>query len=60
MLKKKKITDSGKLVFVKSVRQNAQPQNEILRSRGLGGAALNKQTERKITEGFCTLRAGVF
>ncbi|MFQ8660024.1 MAG: hypothetical protein ACLR88_19965, partial [[Clostridium] innocuum] len=27
--------------------------------RGLGGAALNKQAERKLTEGFCALRVGV-
>ncbi len=30
----------------KAFRRNAQPQNEILCSKGLGGAALNKQTER--------------
>ena len=33
---------------------------EILCSKGLGGAALNKQAERKITEGFCALRVGVY
>lgn len=37
MLKKKKTTASGKLVAVKSVRQNAQPQIENLCSKGLGG-----------------------
>ncbi len=70
MLKKKKTTASGEPVLVKSVRrtrshrmkrsQNAQPQNEILCSKGLGGAALNKQAERKITEGFSSLRACVY
>ena len=40
--------------------QNAQPQNEILCSKGLGGAALNKQAERKITKGFSSLRACVY
>ena len=34
---KKKTTASGKPVMVKSVHRNAQPQNEILRSKGLGG-----------------------
>lgn len=60
MLKKKKTTASGKLVLVKSVRRNAQPQNEILCSKGLGGAALNKQAERKITKEFSSLRACVY
>ena len=41
--KEKKTTARGELVVVKSVPLDAQPQNEILRSRGLGGAALNKQ-----------------
>ena len=36
----------------RSGTETAQPQNEILCSKGLGGAALNKQAERKITEGF--------
>ena len=40
----------------RSGTETAQPQNEILCSKGLGGAALNKQAERKITEGFCALR----
>ena len=44
----------------RSGTETAQPQNEILCSKGLGGAALNKQAERKITEGFCTLRVGVY
>ena len=42
MLKKKKTTASDKLVGQKR-SQNAQPQNEILCSKGLGGTALNKQ-----------------
>ena len=37
MPKKKKTTASGELVVVKSVPLDAQPQNEILRSWGLGG-----------------------
>ena len=36
----------------RSGTETAQPQNEILCSKGLGGTALNKQAERKITEGF--------
>ena len=40
--------------------QNAQPQNKILCSKGLGGAALNKQAERKITKGLSSLRACVY
>ena len=36
----------------RSGTETAQPQNEILCSKGLGGAALNKQAERKITKGF--------
>ena len=43
----------------RSGTETAQPQNEILCSKGLGGAALNKQAERKITEGFSSLRACV-
>ncbi len=46
MLKKKKTTASDKLVLVKR-SQNAQPQNEILCSKGLGGTALNKQLVAK-------------
>ena len=44
----------------RSGTETAQPQNEILCSKGLGGAALNKQAEKKITERFCTLRVGVY
>ena len=43
----------------RSGTETAQPQNEILCSKGLGGAALNKQAERKITKGFSSLRACV-
>ena len=32
--------------------ETTQPQNEILCSKGIGGAALNKQAERKITKGY--------
>ncbi len=60
MLKKKKTTASGEPVLVKSVRRTRKPQNEILCSKGLGGAALNKQAERKITKGFSSLRACVY
>ena len=42
------------------VKRISQESIEILCSKGLGGAALNKQVERKITEGFCTLRIGVY
>ena len=44
----------------RSGTETTQPQNEILCSKGLGGAALNKQAERKITEGFSSLRACVY
>ncbi len=43
MLKKKKTTASGKLVLIKSVRQNAQPQIENLCSKGAWGISLNKR-----------------
>ena len=59
MLKKKKTTASGKLVLVKSVRRTRSHRIKMC-SKGLGGAALNKQAERKITEGFCALRVGVY
>ena len=36
----------------RSGTETAQPQNEILCSKGLGGADLNKQAERKITKGY--------
>lgn len=39
----KKTMTSGKLVTVISVRQNAQPQNEILRSMGAWETSLNKR-----------------
>ena len=39
-----------------NLKQMAQTMN----SKGLGGAALNKQAERKITEEFCTLWVGVY
>ena len=35
--------------------QNAQPQNEILRSKGLGGAALNKQFVAMDSHKHCLL-----
>ena len=43
MLKKKKTTASGKLVAVKSVRKNAQPQIENLCSEGAWGTSHNKR-----------------
>jgi hypothetical protein len=58
MLKKKKTTASGEPVMVQSVRRTRS--HRILCSKGLGGAALNKQAERKITEGFSSLRACVY
>ena len=36
----------------RSGTETAQPQNEILCSKGLGGAALNKQAERKTRRDF--------
>ena len=33
----------------KKCSQNAQPQSEILRSKGVGGAALNKQTAGNVS-----------
>ncbi len=44
----------------RSGTETAQPQNEILCSKGLGGAAPGKQAERKITEGFFSLLACLF
>lgn len=58
MLKKKKTMASGKLVLVKSVRRTRSHRMKFCVQRGFGGAALNKQAERKNTEGFCTLRVG--
>ena len=60
MLKKKKTMASGKLVLVKSVRRTRSHRMKFCVQRGFGGAALNKQAERKITEEFCTLRVGVY
>ena len=60
MLKKKKTTASGKLVLVKSVRRTRSHRMKFFVQRGLGGAALNKQAERKITDGFSSLRACVY
>ena len=44
----------------RSGTETAQTQNEILCSKGLGGVAPGKQAERKITEGFSSLRACVY
>ena len=60
MLKKKKTTASGEPVMVQSVRRTRSRRMKFCVQRGLGGAALNKQAERKITEEFCTLRVGVY
>ena len=59
MLKKKKTTASGKLVLVKSVRRTRSHRMKFCVQRGLG-ALPHKQAERKITEGFCALRVGVY
>ena len=59
MLKKKKTTASGKLVLVKSVRRTRSHRMKFCVQKGLGGAVLNKQAERKITEGFSSLRGAV-
>lgn len=58
MLKKKKTTASGKLVLVKSVRRTRSHRMKFCVQGG--GAALNKQAERKITKGFSSLRACVY
>ena len=60
MLKKKKTTASGKLVLVQSVRRTRSHRMKFCVQRGLGGAAPGKQAERKITEGFSSLRACVY
>lgn len=60
MLKKKKTTASGKLVLVKSVRRTRSHRMKFCVQRGLGALPSNKQAERKITEGFCALRVGVY
>ncbi len=52
MLKKKKTTASGKLVLVKSVRRTRSHRMKFCVQRGLGALPLNKQAERKITEGI--------
>ena len=44
----------------RSGTETAQPQNEILCSKGLGGAAPGKQAERKITKGFSSPLACVY
>ena len=43
-MRTKKNRISSRLTAHKKRSQNAQPQNEILCSKGLGGAALNKQS----------------
>ena len=43
MPRKKKNMASVKPVMFQKRSQNAQPQNEILCSKGLGGVALNKR-----------------
>ena len=60
MPKKKKTTASGELVLVISVRRTRSRRMKFCVQRGLGGAALNKQAERKITKGFSSLRACVY
>ena len=60
MLKKKKTTASGEPVMVQSVRRTRSHRMKFCVQKGLGGAALNKQAERKITEGFSSLRACVY
>ena len=60
MLKKKKTTARGEPVMVQSVRRTRSHRMKFCVQRGLGGAALNKQAERKITKGFSSLRACVY
>ena len=49
MLKKKKTTASGKLILVKSVRRTGSHRMKLCVQRGLGGAALNKQTAGNVS-----------
>ena len=49
MLKKKKTTASGKLVLVKSVRRTRSHRMKFCVQKGLGGAALNKQTAENVS-----------
>lgn len=44
MLKKKKTTASGEPVMVQSVRRTRSRRMKFCVQKGLGGAALNKQT----------------
>ena len=60
MLKKKKTTASGEPVMVQSVRRTRSHRMKFCVQKGLGGAALNKQAERKTTKGFSSLRACVY
>ena len=53
---KKKTTASGELIRVRTRGHRMK----FCVQRGLGGAAPGKQAERKITEGFSALRAGVY
>ena len=49
MLKKKKTTASDKLVLVKSVRRTRSHRMKFCVQKGLGGAALNKQTAENVS-----------
>ena len=49
MLKKKKTTASDKLVPVKSVRRTRSHRMKFCVQKGLGGAALNKQTAGNVS-----------
>ena len=60
MLKKKKTTASGKLVLVKSVRRTRSHRMKFCVQRGLGALPSTSKRERKITEGFSSLRACVY
>ena len=61
MPKEKKATARGELVVVKSVPLDAQPQNEILRSWGLGGCPQQAAPEAEwLSRGIaCLFPAGI-
>ena len=60
MLKKKKTTASGKLLLVKSVRRTRSHRMKFCVQRGFGALPRASKAERKITEGFSSLRACVY
>ena len=57
---KKKTTASGKLLLVKSVRRTRSHRMKFCVQRGFGALPRASKAERKITEGFSSLRACVY